>query len=503
MTAIQSTGASSTLSKERWSAYSWPIIQKHVFRLQMRIAKAEREGKKGRVKALQRLLTSSFYAKCIAVKRVTNSKGAKTPGIDGVVWRTDLQKTQAISKLKRRGYKPQPLRRIYIPKKTGKVRPISMPVMVDRAMQALYLIALEPIVEERADANAYGFRLKRSALDAIEQCFIVLGRSKSATFVLEGDIRSCFDQISHDWLLENIPMDKTILRKFLKAGFMENGQLYPTKEGTPQGGVISPALTLMALSGLEGKILPTSRGQKAREKINFVAYADDFIVTSATEELLKERVIPTLRESLKPVGLELSLEKTKITSIEKGFDFLGFNIRKYKNGKLLIKPSKENIKAFQKEVKNLIRRGLAWSTEQLIYALNEKITGWTNYYRCAVSSRVFSRVDHEIFQALKWWSFKRHPRKGKRWIINKYYTRYRSNNWKFYCMTKDKNGNLTPLYLKNAAETKIRRHIKIQAKANPFNPLYKYYFVKRRKVMKDCCLFNNIADSAGLNLQPS
>ena len=197
MTAIQSTVASSTLSKERWSAYSWPIIQKHVFRLQMRIAKAEREGKKGRVKALQRLLTSSFYAKCIAVKRVTNSKGAKTPGIDGVVWRTDLQKTQAISKLKRRSYKPQPLRRIYIPKKTGKVRPISMPVMVDRAMQALYLIALEPIVEERADANAYGFRLKRSALDAIEQCFIVLGRSKSATFVLEGDIRSCFDQIRY------------------------------------------------------------------------------------------------------------------------------------------------------------------------------------------------------------------------------------------------------------------------------------------------------------------
>jgi len=498
MTAIQSTGASSTVTKKGWSTYSWPTIRKHVSRLQMRIAKAEREGRRGKVKSLQRLLTNSFYARCAAVKRVTSSTGAKTPGIDGVTWSTDLQKIKALSKLKRRGYKPQPLRRIYIPKKTGKLRPISMPVMKDRAMQALYLLALEPIVEERADLNAYGFRLKRSAQDAIEQCFNALGNPKSATCVLEGDIRACFDQINHDWLLENIPMDKTILRKFLKAGFMENGRFHPIEEGTPQGGVISPALTVMALSGLEKKLLPTNRRQKGREKINFIAYADDFIVTAATEELLKESVMPKLREALKSVGLELSLEKTKITSIEEGFDFLGFNVRKYKNGKLLIKPSKDNIKDFQKNIRDFIKRGVALPTEHLIHALNKKITGWTNYYRCVVSSRVFYKIDSEIFQALKRWSFKRHRSKSKRWIINKYYTHYGGNNWKFHCMIKDKNGKPMPLYLRNAGETKIRRHIKIQAKANPFDPLYKHYFVKRDKDRKSRGLLNNTAGSAGL-----
>ena len=371
MTSRQSTGASSNKSIESWSAMPWPKIKRHVLRLQMRIAKAEREGRKGKVRALQRILTSSFYAKCMSVKRVTSSSGAKTPGIDGVTWNTDLQKMKAISDLKRKGYKPLPLRRVYIPKKTGnKLRPLSIPPMHSRGMQALYLLALEPIVEQRADPNAYGFRLKRSAHDAIVQCFNCLGKRKSAAFVLEGDIKACFDRISHQWLESNITMDKVILRKFLKAGYMENRKLYPTDRGAAQGGQISPALTVFTLAGLEKSILPKSRRQKEREKINVIAYADDFVVTAASAELLKDEVMPKLVAFLKTVGLELSIEKTKITSIEEGFDFLGFNIRKYKDGKVITKPSKAGIKAFLKKVRDFIKKGVALPTHQLIYALN-------------------------------------------------------------------------------------------------------------------------------------
>jgi RNA-directed DNA polymerase len=467
----------------------------------MRIAKAEREGRNGKVKALQRLLTNSFYGKCLAVKRVTSSTGTKTPGIDNVIWRTDLQKMKAVSILKGRGYKPLPLKRIYILKKSSKgKRPLSIPAMKDRAMQALHLQALEPIVEERADPNAYGFRLKRSTQDAIEQCFKALGRAKSAAFVLEGDIRDCFGQIRHDWLLENIPMDKQILKKFLKAGFMENGTINPTDKGTPQGSVISPALTVLALTGLEKKLRPSSSYQQNRKKINVIAYADDFIVTAATVELLEKEVMPNLVEALKIVGLELSLEKTKITAIEEGFDFLGFTIRKYKNGRVLTKPSKANIKRFLKEIRYLIKKGIALPTDKLIHVLNKKITGWTQYYRSGVSSKIFSQIDTYIFQALKRWSFKRHPRKGKQWIVKHYWKSHKGDNWRFYCTIQDKNGKKKPLFLKRAIDTKIRRHIKIIAKANPFDPLYKDYFVKRESERKRRCKLSYDTELTGLKI---
>ena len=250
MTAITLTGAASTCKTTlHWQDLPWQKLRTQVLRLQMRIAKAVREGRYGKVKALQRLLTHSFAAKCLAVKRVTSSSGSKTPGVDGKTWSTCQQKIQGVFAIKRRGYKPQPLRRIYIPKRASsqKLRPLSIPTMIDRAQQALHLLALEPVAEEWADPNAYGFRMKRSAHDAREQCFNALSRKHSPTWVLEGDIKTCFDKIDHEYLLEKIPMDKVILRKFLESGFMENNQLYPTTAGTPQGGVISPALAVMTL----------------------------------------------------------------------------------------------------------------------------------------------------------------------------------------------------------------------------------------------------------------
>ena len=274
-------------------------------------------------------------------------------------------------------------KRIHIPKKSGngKTRPLSIPTIKDRVMQALWHAALIPIAEERADPNAYGFRPKRSTHDAIEQCFRALGHKFTATWILEGDISACFDRLNHDWLLANIPMDKIILKKFLKAGFVENGETHSTDQGAAQGGGISPTLAVMALSGLEGKLRSAKRHIQYSEKINVIAYADDFVVTAASEKLIHEKVIPILKTALSEVGLELSKEKTKITSIYDGFNFLGFNVRKYEDGKLLIKPSKVNISTFLREIKAIIKDGVALPTDKLIYRLNQKITGWVNYYR--------------------------------------------------------------------------------------------------------------------------
>jgi len=244
MTAqVKSVAGALGAYEQAWDTIQWHHAKMYVRRLQIRIAKAYREGKPGKVKALQWLLTHSQSAKLLAVKRVTENRGANTPGVDKVVWRTAKQKMKAVSTLKRRGYQPQPLRRIYIPKKqAGKLRPLSIPTMQCRAQQALYLLALEPIVETIADKNAYGFRPYRSTADAIERCFKVLARKSSAQYIFEGDIQSCFDEISHPWLLSNIPMDKAMLAKWLKTGYMENEVLFPTNGGVPQGGLISPAL---------------------------------------------------------------------------------------------------------------------------------------------------------------------------------------------------------------------------------------------------------------------
>jgi RNA-directed DNA polymerase len=220
--------------------------------------KATQEGRWGKVKALQRLLTHSYSGRAMAVRRVTENRGKRTPGVDGETWDTPARKAKGMQRMKQRGYQPKPLRRIYIPKSSdpSKKRPLGIPCMIDRAMQALYLLALEPVAETQADLNSYGFRKERSTADAIVQCHIVLrGRPGAPEWILEGDIRACFDQISHDWLLAHAPMDHTILKKWLKAGYMEKDAFHTTEAGTPQGGIISPALANLALDGLEKELI--------------------------------------------------------------------------------------------------------------------------------------------------------------------------------------------------------------------------------------------------------
>ena len=341
-----------------WSEIDWATAERYVKKLQARIVKAQKEGRVGKVKALQRLLTTSFYAKALAVKRVTENTGKRTSGGDKELWTTPKMKYEAISRLKRRGYHPKPLKRIYIPKKNGKKRPLSIPTMTDRAMQTLYRFALEPLAEISADPCSYGFRTGRCPQDAIEQCFHDLAKSRSPKWVLEGDIKGCFDHISHDWILEHIPMDKQILHKWLKSGYIETRRLFPTEEGAPQGSPISPTICNMVLDGLQA-ILKKKFHQVRRDGknyspiVNYVRFADDFIITGENRELLQEQVLPIVRDFMAERGLQLSEAKTVITHIDEGFDFLGCNIRKY-NGKLLIKPSKKNLKGILDKIRSAI-----------------------------------------------------------------------------------------------------------------------------------------------------
>lgn len=309
----------------KWQSIDWKHAQREVRRLQVRIAKAVKENRWNKVRSLQNLLTHSFYAKLLAVKRVTSNKGKKTPGIDGVLWRGARAKWRAACSLRRRGYRPQPLRRIYIKKKNGKLRPLSIPTIYDRSQQALYKLALAPVAETTADNNSYGFREGRSCADAVSSAFNALSKPNSAPWVLEGDIKGCFDNISIKWMLDNTPMDKTILRKWLKTGYVENGIHYPARKGVPQGGIISPTISNMVLDGLEEAV---RRAVPRRRRINFVRYADDFIITGKSKTILQEVIQPVVENFLAERGLALSPEKTVITHIKDGFTFLGQPVKR-------------------------------------------------------------------------------------------------------------------------------------------------------------------------------
>ena len=485
MTTAQAVGAVPREAAE-WYAIDWQAINRNVRRLQVRIVQATKESRWSKVRALQRLLTHSYSGKVLAVRRVTENDGKKTPGMDQEIWDTPEKKTQAVHALKRRGYQSQPLRRVYIPKSDGKtMRPLGIPTMKDRAQQALYLLALAPVGETTADKNSYGFRQQRSCADAMVQCFLAL-RSANTQWILEGDIKSCFDKISHDWLLAHVLMDRVILQKWLKSGYMEKHVLHDTTDGTPQGGIISPALANCALDGLErllqekypaGKRLKSLGGEKPC--VNLVRYADDFVITSKSKELLEGEIKPLVEQFLQERGLELSPTKTVITHVEQGFDFLGQNVRRYPNGKLLIKPSKKNVGTFLDAIRRIIKDAHGVSAADLIDQLNPKIRGWANYHRHVVSKRTFGRVDHTLFSSLWQWARRRHPNKSPRWFKPKYFDRRGNRDWSFFGESCDDEGRPTKVWLYYAKSTPIKRHVKVKGEANPYDPTYETYFEER------------------------
>ena len=340
-------------------------------------------------------------------------------------------------------------------------------------------MALDPVAEMTADPHSYGFRRERSTADAIEQVRNVLGRKASPKWVLEGDIKGCFDNISHEWLMKNVKMDKRMLKKFLKAGYLEKGELFPTDEGTPQGGVISPILANLTLDGIEDILkakywrnkVGTIDRQHNKKKVYLTRYADDFIITATDRETLVE-IKEILINFLEERGLKLSEEKTLITQIKEGFDFLGWNFRKYKSGKLIIQPSKKSIKSICEKIRETIYKSIALKSEELIRILNPIITGWCNYHRGMCSKEAFKEIDKTVFESLWKWARRRHnsDNKSKEWIKSKYWYREKQRDWIFG----------TPnLRLKFASDVKIVRHRLIKFEANPYLPEWQEYYIDR------------------------
>ena len=460
---------------KKWSCIDWTHARRHVRRLQVRIAKAVLEGRWNKVRSLQNLLTNSYYAKLLAVKRVTSNKGKSTPGVDGILWKGARAKWRAVISLRRRGYKPKPLRRIYIPKKNGRKRPLSIPTMLDRAMQALYKQALAPVAETTADGNSYAYREGRCCADAIQAGFNALNKPNSATWVWEADIDGCFDNIARQWLLENIPMDKTVLRLWLKAGYVENGITYPSHKGTPQGGIISPTLANMTLDGLEEVV---RRAVPRRNRVNFIRSADDFIVTAKSKRLIEERIKPAVVEFLAERGLALSEEKTKLTHIKNGFTFLGQTFRK-RGRKLHIKPAKEGVLALVRKVGMIISKHVSAPMPALIKKLNQTLRGWANYHRHVVAAEAFSRIDTYVFEQLWRMVKRRHRNKSRTWLAKKYWTA--SGRKHIFAVEAKTKENLKKVYqVVKIGAIGIRIFIKIKAAANPYLPEFAKYFWQRR-----------------------
>lgn len=483
-----------TRRKEHWElpdGLDWKTVRRKVKRLQMRIAKAAKQKKYRLMRSLQWLLAHSFYAKLTAVRRVTSNKGKSTPGVDGVIWKTSRQKSGAVKQLGRRGYRASPLRRVYIPKKSGKPRPLGIPTMRDRAQQALHALTLTPVAETQGDPYSYGFRQGRCCADALRHCFDRFCHTDDPQWVLEADIASCFDQISHEWLLANIPMDKRILKQWLRAGYLDKGKLYPTLKGTPQGGIISPILMNMTLDGLERcarKSVPWYvPGTKARNGVTVIRYADDFAVTAKSRDSLEHKILPAIKEFLAERGLALSEEKTRITNISEGFDFLGQNVRKYGNGLVMTKPTRKALQGLQASARQILEAQCVQDNWSMIRRLNQLIRGWCNYHRHACSSSMFSKFDSWLFFEIRRWLHRRHPNKGRQWIRKKYYRSYRNIRWSFFAAKKRPDGSMEYRDLLKAAWTHIVRHVKVRGEANPYDPSWEEYFINRKRKK----LYNN------------
>ncbi len=469
-----------------WNAIDWRSANRTVRNLRHRIFRATQEGDWDKVQSLQRLMLRSTANAEMSVRRVTQvNKGKNTPGVDKLTVKTPEERSQLLSELiSYTPWRAKPAKRVYIPKANGKVRPLGIPVIKDRALQAMVKNALEPAWEAKFEATSYGFRPGRSAHDAIERIFNT-AKQKRKTWIVDADIKGCFDNINHEHLLNTIGVfpAKELIRQWLKAGYVEYGELHETLTGTPQGGVISPLLANISLHGMEAALdaKPGMEGHRSTASRAVVRYADDFVIMCRTEEdaqQAQEIVARWLAER----GLQLSTEKTRIVTLKDGFDFLGFNVRIYPTKQkrsgwvTLIKPSKPSVLKIRKRLRDEMLHMAGHNVPMVIKRLNPIIHGWANYFRTGVSNNTFHSLDRQLFIRETRFVKRLHPHKPRYWRQARYFGKrnpYRMDNWVF--------GDIEEpgVYMYKFSWTDIQRHVMVKGTNSPDDPALAEYWEKR------------------------
>ncbi|MDQ6740179.1 MAG: group II intron reverse transcriptase/maturase [Actinomycetota bacterium] len=463
-----------------WASINWRAVAANVRRLQERIYRATEAGNWREVKNLQKLLVRATSNQLLAIRRVTQeNQGKHTAGVDGVICDTPEARMRLFHEgLALEGYRPKPVRRVYIPKSNGKQRPLGIPTVRDRVMQAIVKAALEPEWEARFEANSYGFRPGRCTMDAIGAIHTTLSQKGASEWILDADISGCYDNIEHETLLTQLPAFTTTIRRWLKAGVVELGQYQETDAGTPQGGIISPLLANVALDGMErlfgaealdGSNIPPAKRKGPNRGINLIRYADDLVVTAPTREVLETYVVPQLTKFLKARGLTLSEAKTRIVQVTEGFHFLGFQVRRFKRS-LLAQPQKDKMRAHLRAIKAYLNKHQQAPAEKIIHDLNPVIRGWANYYRHCAASATYSYVRHRQWQMLWRWARRRHPNKPSKWVKRRYFRD--DGYWTFY-------GKDAELVKPDA--TPITRFVKVTGRSSPYNPALHAYWQERTK----------------------
>jgi RNA-directed DNA polymerase len=482
----------STTSSDEWKDIDWKQIQKNVYRLQTRIFKAKRRGDTKQVHRLQKLLMKSKSAKLLSVRKVTqDNQGKSTAGVDGIKSLNPAQRFDLVESLKLTG-KSKPTRRVMIPKPgTSEERPLGIPCMIDRAKQMLVKLALEAEWEAVFETNTYGFRTGRGAHDATEAIFNSI--SQKSKYVLDADITKCFDKINQEKLLDKLNTFPKLYRQikaWLKSGVVMDGKLFPTNEGTPQGGVVSPLLALIALQGLETAIRGcVSQSIKAQQELNVCFYADDFVVLHKSLDVILKCKLAT-ENWLKEMSLELKPSKTHISHTlipyegNVGFDFLGFNIRQYPVGKhqsgcngngerlgfkAIIKPSKKKIALHVESIRNTVDSHKSVPQEALISKLNPIIRGWCNYYSTVTSKQIFANCDYILWSQLRAWA--RH-RTGK------FRPKTLSKYWN-YLGDKLIFSTKCGIRLISHSDTPIKRHVKVRGDKSYFDGDVLYWSTRK------------------------
>lgn len=494
------TASSQTHELTSWREIDWKKIERYVFRLQQRIYRAESLGQKRKVKQLQRLLMRSRANLLLAIKKVTVvNKGKRTAGVDGFKVVEESQRVKLYNMMKDYSiycHNPKPAKRTYIPKKNKKLRPLGIPTIKDRVYQQIAKTALEPQWEARFESISYGFRPKRSCHDAISAIFNKLAPGKKQ-WIFEGDFKGCFDNLNHNYILEQVQgfPANDVIAKWLKAGYVDNDVFNETVAGTPQGGIVSPLLANIALHGMEDELGIIYRSKTNKKdgtvdyeihpgkcKIAMIRYADDFVIMCESKEEA-ESMYGKLKPYLNKRGLELAPDKTKVTHITEGFDFLGFNIRRYTNikgnqnrSKLLIKPSKASIKGFKAKIKEIFKTLRGTNVATLLSKINPIIRGTANYWKTVVSKEIFSILDKYIWIKIKKFVKQLHATKSWKWINKRYFKK------DIYGISKDKWLLTDPkgkYQIRRMAWTEIRRHELIKYNNSPFNATLKEYYERR------------------------